>query len=68
MYVDEAALAKSLAIIYQENVKIVGWGWTNVECRLEHQAACETYAATWEIIHSVVRCSSMMTLSELILL
>ena len=66
MYADGAALAKSLAIIYQDNVKIVGWA--NVECRLEHQAACETYAATWEIIHSVVRCSSMMTLSELILL
>jgi len=63
MFADSCELAKSLARIYDSNLTMTDW--TNVDCHLQQGAAAESYKAAWENIHTVIRSSSAMALSEL---
>lgn len=65
MFADSTELAKSLARIYQQNLTMTDW--VNVDCHLEHQTTADGYCTAWDNIHSVVRSSSAMAISELAL-
>jgi hypothetical protein len=63
MFADSCELAKSLARIYENNLTMTDW--VNVDCHLQLGSAAQAYTVAWENIHTVVRSSSAMTLSEL---
>lgn len=63
MFADSCELAKSLARIYESNQNMTDW--TNVECHMQQGVAAASYMTAWENIHTVIRSSSAMTLSEL---